>query len=152
MKRCFWAVIVTVVMLCYLTACNARDNETSSSVVSSYTTSSSSSSSGILSSSSNVSEPEEIRPDIKKKIDDCYNFIVEAEEAQAKLTEKYGNLLKIPDSEVPKVNAELKDASNKLDEARSLLEELMGMRDLMNQTELNYFDDRREHIRRLLDT
>ena len=135
MKRCFLTVTIIAAMMMSITACSTN-NDNSSNAVSSKSSSSTSSS-----SSTPTSTPEtkpEMRSYIKQKIDTWYSKHTDAQNANARAQEKYGDLSKIPDSEVNKAIAELQAVKNKIEEAQALLEELMGMKDLMNQTEIDY--------------
>lgn len=138
MKRCLLTVMIIAAMMMSITACSTN-NENSSNALSSKSSSSTSSS---CSSSAISSKPEpkpEMRSFIKQKIDTWYSKHNEAQKANSSLTKKYGDFSNVPDAQISTAVAELDRVVDMLEEAKSLLNELMDMEDVMNVTEKEYF-------------
>ena len=137
MKRCFLTVTIIAAMMMSITACSTN-NDNSSNAVSSKSSSSTSSS-----SSTPISTPETkpaMRSHIKQKIDKWYNMHNEAQKTDARLKRQYGeDFSKVPASDVSRVVSELENYIAMVEESQNLMNELMDMEDVMNNTEKEYF-------------
>lgn len=143
MKRKILSSIATLLCLGIFTACSANressNNDTSSEIEETFSVN--------KDDPSESSEPEEVmRSDIKLKIDLAFGWMEMGHKEYLDLTKKYGDFSNIPAAERDRVEYDIEQAINKLEEAERLQGEIIEMVDRgeLNAAEMKYYLEKNE--------